>query len=42
MLGEPLLIIGRQVALDGGKDRIDLLALDQDGSFVVIELKRGI
>jgi DegT/DnrJ/EryC1/StrS aminotransferase family len=42
MLGEPLLIIGRQVALDGGKDRIDLLALDQDGSFVVIELKRDL
>ena len=40
MLGELLLIIGRQVQLDEGRDRIDLLALDQAGKLVVIELKR--
>jgi RecB family endonuclease NucS len=42
MLGEPLLIIGRQVGLDSGRDFIDLLALDSDGSLVVIELKRDL
>lgn|GEM_PF-407515 len=42
VLGEPLLVIGRQVALDEGKDRLDLLALDQAGSLVVIELKRDL
>jgi RecB family endonuclease NucS len=42
MLGEPLLVIGRQVALDRGKDRIDLLALDAEGALVVIELKRDL
>lgn len=42
MLGERLLIIGKQVALDTGKDRIDLLALDDEGSLVVIELKRDL
>lgn len=42
VLGEPLLMIGRQVALDEGKDRIDLLALDTAGSLVVIELKRDL
>ena len=42
LLGEPLLIIGRQVALDEGKDRIDLLALDKAANLVVIELKRDL
>lgn len=42
MLGEKLLIIGRQVGLDGGKDQIDLLALDEEGALVVIELKRDL
>jgi hypothetical protein len=42
MLGERLLVIGRQVALDGGKDRIDLVALDEEGSLVIIELKRDL
>jgi hypothetical protein len=42
VLGEPLLMIGRQVAMDEGKDRIDLLALDTAGSLVVIELKRDL
>lgn len=39
VLGEPLLIIGRQVAMDEGKDRIDLLALDTAGSLVGIGLE---
>jgi len=42
VLGEPLLVIGRQVAMDDGKDRIDLLALDRAGSLVLIELKRDL
>lgn len=36
---EPLVIIGRQVPTDAGP--IDLLALNQNGDLVVIELKRG-
>ena len=42
ILGEPLIIIGRQVQVDEGKDRIDLLALDKSASLVVIELKRDL
>lgn len=42
VLGEPLLIIGRQVQLDEGKDRIDLLAVDKAGRLVIIELKRDL
>jgi hypothetical protein len=42
ILGEPLLTIGRQVQMDEGKDRIDLLALDKAGNLVVIELKRDL
>jgi len=42
MLGEQLLIIGRQVQLDEGQDRIDLLAIDQAGNLVVVELKRDL
>lgn len=40
ILGEDLLVIARQVTVDGGKDRIDLLALDLQANVVVIELKR--
>jgi hypothetical protein len=36
----PLLLVGRQVATDFG-GRIDLLAIDEDGTTYVIELKRG-
>lgn len=39
LLGMNLLIIGRQVSTTYG-GRIDLLAVDQDGSVVIIELKR--
>jgi hypothetical protein len=42
LLGEELLIIGRQVELDDGKDRIDLLAIDKAGALVIIELKRDL
>lgn len=41
ILGEDLLIIGRQVWIPGVKDKIDLLALDTNGNTVIIELKRG-
>ena len=41
LLGEPLLIIGRQVMIPEVKDRLDVLALDPQGNTVVIELKRG-
>jgi len=40
LLGEPLLIIGRQVLIPDVKDRLDLLALDPQGTVVIIELKR--
>jgi RecB family endonuclease NucS len=39
ILGEPLLIIGRQVATSSGKV-IDLLAADADGVLHVLELKK--
>jgi Holliday junction resolvase-like predicted endonuclease len=41
MLGEPLLIVGRQVPVPGINDRLDLLALDPSGNTVIIEVKRG-
>lgn len=39
ILGQPLLMIGRQVTTAHGK-RVDLLALDGDGCLHVLELKR--
>lgn len=39
VLGQPLLIVGRQVVTDHGK-RIDLLGLDGDGALHILELKR--
>jgi len=41
LLGERLLIIGRQVMIPDIRDRIDVLALDAQGNAVIIELKRG-
>lgn len=41
-MGESLLLIGDEIRpADFVEDRIDLLAVDQQGSLVVIELKRG-
>ena len=41
LLGERLLVIGRQVMIPDIKDRLDVLALDPQGNAVVVELKRG-
>lgn len=41
ILGEPILIIGRQVLIQDTKDKLDILALDTQGNSVVVELKRG-
>ena len=41
ILGEELLVIGRQVLIPDIKDRLDVLAVDTAGNTVIIELKRG-
>lgn len=41
ILGEELLIIGREVSVANLNDGIDVLALDRAGNLVVVELKRG-
>lgn len=41
VLGEDLLIIGREVSVAELGDGIDVLAIDRRGNIVVIELKRG-
>ena len=38
LLNDELLLIGRQVRVDGGA--IDLLAIDEEGNLVIVELKR--
>lgn len=42
ILGESLLITGRQVQVSGVENQLDLLALDRAGNIVVIEVKRDI
>lgn len=39
ILGEPLLIISKELVLPSGK-RLDLLAVDKEGALAIIELKR--
>jgi hypothetical protein len=40
LVGEPLLVLGRQLAeFEEDQDRLDVLALDQSGEIVLIELK---
>lgn len=41
ILGEDILIIGREVQVRDIGDGIDLLGIDRDGNIVVIELKKG-
>ena len=41
LLGEPLMVLGRQVMIPDVKDRLDILALDPQGNAVIVELKRG-
>lgn len=41
ILGEDILIIGREVQVQDIGDGIDLLGIDRDGNIVVIELKKG-
>ena len=41
ILGEDILIIGREVEVKGIGDGIDLLGIDRDGNVVIIELKKG-
>ncbi|MBI2165830.1 MAG: DUF91 domain-containing protein [Chloroflexi bacterium] len=41
IVGEPLLVIMREFKGFGTKERPDILAIDKQGSLVIIELKRG-
>lgn len=41
ILGEPLLVVGRQVLIPDTRDRLDVLAVDPFGNAVIVELKRG-
>ena len=40
-IGDDLLVIGREVDVEGVGDGIDVLGIDHDGNLVTIELKRG-
>lgn len=40
LVGEPLLVLGRQLAeFEEDQDRLDVLAVDEDGEIVLVELK---
>lgn len=40
LVGEPLLVLGRQLAeFEEDQDRLDVLAVDEDGELVLVELK---
>jgi hypothetical protein len=41
LLGQKALIIGNQIVTSTGK-KLDILALDQDGNLILVELKKGI
>lgn len=41
ILGEDVLIIGREVSVKDIRDAIDLLAVDRDGNVTIIVLKQG-
>ncbi|MGA1844932.1 MAG: hypothetical protein ACMUIS_10265 [bacterium] len=42
LLGEPLLLIGRQVVMQTAEDKVDFLALDVKGNAVLVEVKRSL
>ena len=42
LLGEPLLLIGRQIAVHTAEDKSDFLALDVKGNAVLVEVKRSL
>jgi len=42
LLGEPLLLIGRQVVMHTAEDNLDFLALDVKGNAVLVEVKRSL
>ena len=41
IVGEPLLVVAREFAGFGTKERPDIMAVDDQGNLVVVELKRG-
>ncbi|MGA1795726.1 MAG: hypothetical protein ACMUIL_07690 [bacterium] len=42
LLGEPLMLIGRQVGMHTAEDKLDFLALDVKGNAVLVEVKRSL
>ena len=41
LLGEPLLVVGRQAMIPDVRDKLDILRLDPQGKAVATELQRG-